>query len=203
MKLPGRPAVVTGAGSGIGKASPVFGQQGAHVVIPPISSAPGAEATAPPPIGRPPWFWTCGRQADWERLVRHAKDECGGIDVLANVAGVVAGATDTVVERDEDEWQRILDVDLRGLASACGQSFRPIARGGGRIVNVASMAGLIGLPNWRPLCRQGRRHRPDPARTWPSSSMRRTGILVKRHRARTHRKPDSRRTLLRTTCWLH
>jgi len=143
-------AVVTGAGSGIGRATALlFATAGANVVCADIS---GAEATAEAirVVGgiASSIVLDVRRQSDWAQLVEQATGEYGGIDVLASVAGVVAPATDTAVDQDEDGWQRIIDVDLKGVWLGM-RAVIPgmLTAGGGRIVNVASMAGLIGLPN--------------------------------------------------------
>lgn len=142
--------VVTGAGSGIGKATALmFGANGSNVIC---SDIVGGDATAAAirDAGGIATSMTLDvrRSTDWEKLVSHAAATYGAIDVLANVAGVVAPANDTAAEQDEDGWQRILDVDLKGVwlgmrAVIPGMS----GNGGGRIVNVASMAGLIGIKN--------------------------------------------------------
>jgi NAD(P)-dependent dehydrogenase (short-subunit alcohol dehydrogenase family) len=143
-----RIVVVTGAGSGIGKATAqMFAADGACVVCTDII---GAEATAEQigAMGKVAFSIALDvrHRAEWASVVGHVAAEYGVIDVLANVAGVVAPATDTVVNQDEDGWQRILDVDLKGVWLGM-QAVIPgmVANGGGRIVNVASMAGLIGL----------------------------------------------------------
>ncbi|MCK9284117.1 MAG: SDR family oxidoreductase [Rhodocyclaceae bacterium] len=142
--------MVTGAGSGIGRATALlFATAGANVVCADIS---GAEATAEAirVVGgiASSIVLDVRRQSDWAQLVEQATGEYGGIDVLASVAGVVAPATDTAVDQDEDGWQRIIDVDLKGVWLGM-RAVIPgmLTAGGGRIVNVASMAGLIGLPN--------------------------------------------------------
>lgn len=141
---------VTGAGSGIGRATALmFGAQGDNVIC---SDIVGAETTAAEIRDKggnaSSVVLDVRRFSDWEKLVSHASGIYGAIDVLANVAGVVAPANDTAADQDEEGWQRILDVDLKGVwlgmrAVIPGMS----GNGGGRIVNVASMAGLIGIKN--------------------------------------------------------
>lgn len=142
--------VVTGAGSGIGKATALmFGANGANVVCADIVGGAAIAAEIRSAGGQAsPVTLDVRRASDWEDAVARASADYGGIDVLANVAGVVAPANDTAADQDEDGWQRILDVDLKGVwlgmrAVIPGMS----QRGGGRIVNVASMAGLIGINN--------------------------------------------------------
>lgn len=144
-------ALVTGAGSGIGRASAIaLAHAGHHVVCADIK---GADATAEGLVAD--GFSSSGHSLDvrdstaWEALVAQLVSANGGIDVLANVAGVVsATGIDTVIDQTEAEWQRVVDVDLKGVWLGM-RAVMPqmISRGGGRIVNVASLAGLIGIAN--------------------------------------------------------
>jgi 3-oxoacyl-[acyl-carrier protein] reductase len=81
------------------------------------------------------------------RAARTAADHLGGLDILVNNAGI-AGAAKPSWELTPEEWQRVVDVDLTGVFLCCRQVV-PImrAKGYGRIVNVASIAGKEGNPN--------------------------------------------------------
>ncbi|MGQ0701017.1 MAG: SDR family NAD(P)-dependent oxidoreductase [Panacagrimonas sp.] len=142
-------ALVTGAGSGIGRATAIALARAGHRVI--CTDVKGAESTAAAisAEGLPSSAHVLDVRdsAAWEVLVKHVVGAHGGIDVLASVAGVVS-PDDRVIEQSEAEWQRVIDVDLKGVWLGM-RAVMPqmIKRGGGRIVNVASLAGLIGLPN--------------------------------------------------------
>ena len=90
-------------------------------------------------------------QADAASVAEAAAPETeaalGRIDILVNNAGI-AGPTMPVVDYPLDEWRRIIDIDLNGVFYCC-KAVVPgmIARGYGRIVNVASIAGKEGNPN--------------------------------------------------------
>ncbi len=146
-RLEGRTAVVTGGGSGIGEAIAVaLAEAGAGVVVSARSvekiegvagrlRALGARAFAVPCDVTDP----DGVAA----LAREAAERLGPIDILVNNAGIAAGAPLHRIRLDE--WNRILAVNATGTF-LCTQAFAPamLERGWGRIVNVASVAGLAG-----------------------------------------------------------
>lgn len=150
MQLEGLNAIVTGAGSGIGRATAkLCAAEGARVVcvdvkaaertVGEIEAAGGAAVAATMDVTD---------AAAWENVVARASDELGPVTLLANIAGVTSNGPDTCLEQTEEEWQRIVDIDLK--ASWLGMRATipgMIAAGGGRIVNVASLAGLVGLVN--------------------------------------------------------
>lgn len=149
MTLDGAIAVVTGAGSGIGKSTAqMLADAGATVICTDINGAAQASTEIRSGGGTATSFdLDVRRSSEWERLVEYARDTYGKIDVLANVAGVVAPTNDTATEQNEAGWQHIIDVDLKGVWLGM-RSVIPlmVKNGGGRVINVASMAGLIGIP---------------------------------------------------------
>lgn len=149
MKLEGRSAIVTGAGSGIGKATAErAATEGAAVLCADIS---GAEATAEAIAsagGTAAAIEMDVRDADaWEEAVSRAKEELGALHLLANIAGVVSAGTDSVIEQTEAEWERIVGINLRGSWLGM-KAVLPtmLEQEQGRIVNIASEAALIGIP---------------------------------------------------------
>ncbi|MBF6556346.1 MAG: SDR family oxidoreductase [Acidimicrobiales bacterium] len=88
-------------------------------------------------------------QRDWRMLVDRTREHFGAVDRLANVAGVVnMHSPDNVVELTDEGWNSVVDTDLKGVWLGM-QAVIPgmVERGGGSIVNVASMAALKGLSN--------------------------------------------------------
>ena len=150
-----RVAVVTGAASGIGRAlARRFAGDGMKVVLADLEGE--ALATASRQLaasgGRVlavPTDVACA--ADVEALARRAVDAFGGVHVLCNNAGV-AGHPAPIWEQSATDWERVLGVNLWGVIHGL-RIFLPIMLaqdGEGHIVNTASMAGLVSLPNLAP-----------------------------------------------------
>jgi NAD(P)-dependent dehydrogenase (short-subunit alcohol dehydrogenase family) len=148
VTLKDRVAVVTGAGSGIGRAiAQAMAARGAQVAAVDIDEDTARETTAA--IAR-----TGGRAiaaqadtsraADLDRAVAAAVKELGPLDVMVNNAGVLDGYLN-VDEMDEALWRRVVDIDLTGVFLGCKRALAEmLPRGSGRIVNIASVAGLNG-----------------------------------------------------------
>ena len=147
MTLAGRGAVVTGGSRGIGLAvARALAEAGAAVVV--AARGPdGLEAAARAlcAAGRRAWAVPCD-VADPEgvrTLAREAETRLGHVDILVNNAGISHSAP--VQKTTLEEWNRILTVNATG-PFLCTQAFLPgmLARGWGRVVNIASVAGLGG-----------------------------------------------------------
>ena len=130
-------AIVTGGSQGIGKAlSLSFSAQGYGVVIGCLNS--------------PPQLWenTIAVFADIsdyiqaQRLIDGAMDKWGRVDVLVNCAGIHQDST--VAKMAPDDWDRVLAVNLTG-AFNCIKAAIPVMREGGRIINISSVAGQVGV----------------------------------------------------------
>ncbi len=141
--LKGKVALVTGAASGIGRATAeLFAREGAHVVASDLDAERGPQVAEE--IGAV-FVAADVRDDDAVRaLVAHAVDAHGRVDCAANCAGVGAGHATTHEYADED-WNRIVDINLRGTWLAMRHEI-PAMSSGGTIVNVASTLGLRGSP---------------------------------------------------------
>ena len=143
-RLEGKVAIVTGGGSGIGRATAeLFAGQGARVVVADYKAEQGREAAeAITKAGGEARFVEVDVSsfAQVERMVEAAVAAYGGIDILFNGAGVLAFGT--VLETDESTWNRVLGINLTGTF-LCSKAVLPhlIKRGGGAIVNVSSSTG--------------------------------------------------------------
>jgi NAD(P)-dependent dehydrogenase (short-subunit alcohol dehydrogenase family) len=82
---------------------------------------------------------------DWQRALRWCETYWGGLDILVNNAGVTAAGR--IEQLQSDDWDWILDINLKGVAQGC-RTFVPLFKeqGGGHIVNIASSAGLLNTP---------------------------------------------------------
>ena len=144
--LEGRVAVVTGAGSGMGKASvKVFVREGAKVVAGDIS---GAEKDTAAEVGEGvlPVHCDVTQETDVEAMIRRAVEEFGRLDVVCNVAGIAEGVM--VTDLTMEHYDRTMDVDLRGVLLGMKHGIRAMleAGNGGAIVNWSSVGGLGGSP---------------------------------------------------------
>jgi len=147
--LDGKTVLVTGAGSGIGKATAqLAGAAGATVIVTDVKGQDETAASITEAGGTAEAHALDVTDAgNWASVVKDVLERHGKIDGLANVAGVVSHI-DTVVDQTEDGWERIIAIDLKGAWLGMKTTLPSmIESGGGRIVSVASVAGLIGMPN--------------------------------------------------------
>jgi NAD(P)-dependent dehydrogenase (short-subunit alcohol dehydrogenase family) len=151
VKLPGKVAIITGAGMGIGRATArLFAREGAQVLVADYDAASGEEtARLIVQEGDQALFVRADvtNPADVEAMVQTAKDAFGCIDLLYNNAGIDLPRATNVVDTTVEDWDRILDVNLKGVF-LCSRLVIPelIACGGGVILNTASIAGLAPMP---------------------------------------------------------
>jgi meso-butanediol dehydrogenase/(S,S)-butanediol dehydrogenase/diacetyl reductase len=145
MRFAEKVVVVTGGASGIGLASARrFHVEGAAVVIADINDAVGEAAARE--LGGNRCLFHHTDVAAWdevEALMRRAEGAFGGLDVVVNNAGV--GSFAATPELGVDEWRRVIDIDLNGVFHGCKAAIPMMRRrGGGAIVNTASISGLAG-----------------------------------------------------------
>jgi NAD(P)-dependent dehydrogenase (short-subunit alcohol dehydrogenase family) len=152
MRLEGKVALITGAGTGIGQATALlFAQEGADIVATNLE-LPEVEETveAVRKIGRK----AAAIAADISKpdeaysMVDRAINEFGGIHILVNNAGVGAMPAPTFELKDMEAWDKVMAINLRATF-ICSQRVAQwmTTHNGGKIVNVASQTGIAGTPN--------------------------------------------------------
>jgi len=148
MQLDNQMAVVTGAGSGLGQAiANELAARGAAVAVLDLS-AERAQSTAAQITGnggRALAFEADVSQAEQlDRAVSAAVAELGTLNIMVNNAGILDGYQN-VDEMDESIWRRVMDIDLTGVFLGCKRALdEMLPAGSGRIINMASIAGLNG-----------------------------------------------------------
>jgi len=145
MRLDGRTAVVTGAASGIGRAvAQRLAAEGAQVVIG-DRNAQGLAETAEL-IGTAATTATLdvAVEASCGAIIDRAVTLHGGLDILCNIAGVLDFGRFADVDRTR--WDRVISVNLTGVYHMCRAAMPHLIERRGNIVNMASAAGLVGVP---------------------------------------------------------
>jgi NAD(P)-dependent dehydrogenase (short-subunit alcohol dehydrogenase family) len=140
--------IVTGAGSGIGRATARrFAEEGANVVVADVD-VEGGERTVRDvrDAGGDATFveTDVSDRTDVEAMVAEAVETYGGLDFAVNNAGV-EGDTHPTADQPMDNWDRVIDVNLRGVFLGMRAELPAMLENGGAIVNVSSIAGEVGF----------------------------------------------------------
>lgn len=149
MRLEGKVTLITGAASGMGRtAARLFAAEGASVVIADVAERVGAEAVQEirSEGGEAAFVRTdVSKAAEVEAMVRFTVERFGKLHVLYNNAGVFHPEDGGTVETAEGIWDRVIDINLKGVWLGCKYGIPALLRsGGGSIINVASFVALVG-----------------------------------------------------------
>ena len=143
-------ALVTGGGQGIGKAICLsMAKKGIHVAVNDIREEVAQNVANE--INRKggvafSFQADMGSEDEIKSMVERVFSRCGSVDYLINNAGI-SDQLVPVVEQDTDKWQRLIDIHLKGTYICCKEIGKNmLERGFGKIINVASIAGLNGFP---------------------------------------------------------
>jgi NAD(P)-dependent dehydrogenase (short-subunit alcohol dehydrogenase family) len=148
-RLEGKVALITGAGSGIGRESALlFAAEGASLVVVDRDERAGREtAESVVTAGGRATFVAAdvSLSKDCARMIATAEQEFGRLDVLFNNAGIMDGRDDDAVSTDEETWDVTMNVNAKGVFLGCKHGIPALRRaGGGSIVNTASFVAVLG-----------------------------------------------------------
>jgi NAD(P)-dependent dehydrogenase (short-subunit alcohol dehydrogenase family) len=155
-RVAGKVALVTGAASGIGRATAVaLAKHGAGVFCADLNAA-GAEETAAAIVaaGGPAWPCTLDVTSEpaWIAAMKQVTQERGRLDILVNCAGISSACP--VADLNLDDWRRVMAVNLEGVVLGTKHAIRTMRQvgHGGSIINVASVSGLKAQPGASAYC---------------------------------------------------
>jgi NAD(P)-dependent dehydrogenase (short-subunit alcohol dehydrogenase family) len=156
-ELQGKVSLVTGGTSGIGReAAVLFAKAGAKVVIAGRREAEGKETIDLVRAGGGDGLFVkadVSKAAEVQELVEKAVQKFGRLDVAFNNAGV-EGVWVPIIDQSEEDWDRTIDINLKGVWLCLKYEIRQMLKqgGGGAIVNMSSVAGLMGSAGAAPYC---------------------------------------------------
>jgi NAD(P)-dependent dehydrogenase (short-subunit alcohol dehydrogenase family) len=145
-RLDGKVCVITGAGGGMGReAAIVFTEEGAKVCVADVDEELAEETVSLCPGEAYALRVNVAEEADVKHLYDATAERFGGIDVLYNNAGISPADDASVLDTSVDAWQRVQDVNTKGVFLCCKHGIpHLLGRGGGSVINVASFVAILG-----------------------------------------------------------
>ena len=149
MRLKDKVALITGAGSGIGReAALLFSREGAAVLIADVAEEGGRETvrSIEESGGRARFVRAdVSRAEDVQAMVEAAEESYGRLNILFNNAAIFPSADGSVTDTDEEVWDLVMRVNLKGVFLGCKYGIPALLRaGGGSVINTASFVALMG-----------------------------------------------------------
>jgi NAD(P)-dependent dehydrogenase (short-subunit alcohol dehydrogenase family) len=144
-RLDGKVVVITGAGGGMGReAALLFSDEGAQVCVADVDAG-AAEQTASAARDAFAVEVDVAVPGSVDAMYAATADRYGGIDVLYNNAGISPAEDRSILETEPDAWQRVQDVNTKGVFLCCKYGIpHLLERGGGSVINVASFVAILG-----------------------------------------------------------
>jgi NAD(P)-dependent dehydrogenase (short-subunit alcohol dehydrogenase family) len=145
-RLDGKVCVITGAGGGMGReAAVVFTGEGAKVCVADVDLGLAEETVSLCPGDAFALRANVADEDDVKQMYASTAERFGGIDVLYNNAGISPGDDASVLDTSVEAWQRVQDVNTKGVFLCCKHGIPYLLeRGGGSVINVASFVAILG-----------------------------------------------------------
>lgn len=148
MRLKGKVAIITGAASGIGRASAVlFAKEGAKVVVADLNDESGKQTVEiiEKNGGEAIFVQTdVSKPIDVQRMIKAAINNYGRLDILFNNAGI--NITGNILKTTEEEFDRMMGTNVKGVFLGCKHAIPEMKKtGGGVIINTSSVGGFVGF----------------------------------------------------------
>ena len=149
MRLQNKVALITGAGSGIGRATArLFAQEGAQIIVADVNDVAGTETVemVRGSGGEAAYVRAdVSQPAAAEAMIRFAEETYGKLNVLFNNAGISHAADDDAINTEVDVWDLTFEINVKGVFLGCKYGIPALRRaGGGSIINTASFVALLG-----------------------------------------------------------
>ena len=149
MRLANKVALITGAGSGIGRESALlFAREGAKVVVVDINSENGQETSEMIQKAKGSASFIkadVSKAEDVQAMVDFAESTFGQLNILFNNAGIFHDSDGSVLDTSEQVWDQVININLKGVFLGCKYGIPALLRaGGGAIINTASFVALLG-----------------------------------------------------------
>jgi len=149
MRLKDKVALISGSGSGIGRESALlFAREGAKVLVVDLKEELGKKTAEEikKTNGEASFFRADVSNAnEVQAMIQHAEDTLGELNVLFNNAGIFPDKDGSVLDTEEDVWDLVMQVNLKGVFLGCKYGIPALQRaGGGSIINTASFVALMG-----------------------------------------------------------